>query len=103
MPHNFDIETIKKVAYLARLGIPETDLPSYSKDLSNILALVDQINADQINKETENVSPMSHPYTNQSVTRDDQVTEVVDSATLQVYEDIAPLMEGSLYLVSKTL
>jgi len=101
--HNFDIETIKKVAYLARLGIPDSELPSYTKDLSNILALVDQINAEEINKATENVPPMSHPYTNQSVIRDDEVTEVVDPATLQLYENIAPLMDGNLYLVSKAL
>lgn len=40
---SIDIETARKISHLARLKIPEEDLPRVAKDLSGILAWVGQL------------------------------------------------------------
>ena len=52
-----DADTVKKIAQLARLEIEAAAIPGYAKNLSNILQLVEQMNA--VN--TDQVQPMAHP------------------------------------------
>ncbi len=96
MSHNFDIDTIKKVALLARLTIKPEELPSYSETLSKILALVEQINK----ADTTDITPMAHPFAHsKQLMRPDEITEVLQPALLEELKEIAPLMEAGLYLV----
>lgn len=51
-----DIETARKISRLARLKIPEDQLPSVAKDLNGILAWVGQL--DELN--VEGVEPLAN-------------------------------------------
>ena len=50
-------EDVVNIAHLARLAIDAKDIPEYEKNLSNILALVEQMS--QV--DTTQVEPMAHP------------------------------------------
>lgn len=89
-------ENVNKIAYLARLGINAEDVDAYAKDLSGILALVEQM--DEIN--TDDVVPMAHPLDQAQRLRPDIVTEQ-DQHTL--FQAQAPQIEADLYLVPKVI
>jgi len=87
---------IEKIAHLARLQIEEADIPNYSRDLSNIIDLVDQMDA----VDTSGVTPMAHPQDAVQRLRDDVVSEENQRDTFQ---SIAPATEDGLYLVPKVI
>src|SRR5579872_7216113 len=92
-----DIETLQKVAYLARLAIPEAELPRYGSTLSKLLGLVGQIN----DSDTANIAPMAHPFADlKQLMRPDEVTE---QNLITLFQAIAPLKEADLYLVPKII
>jgi len=91
--HKADVE---KIAHLARLSIDERDTPEYTRQLSNILALVGQMNA----VDTSGIEPMAHPLDMPQRLRPDEVTETDRREELQA---IAPLLEAGLYLVPKVI
>lgn len=90
-----DIE-IEKIAYLARLGIDPQDIPDYARNLSDILGLVEQMNA----VDTNEIEPMSHPLALVQRLRADSVTESNDR---EVFQKIAPNVEKGLYLVPQVI
>lgn len=87
---------VKEIAHLARLAIEEHDIPSYAKNLSEILAFVEQMNA----VDTEGVEPMAHPLDMTQRLRADEVTE---SDQREAFQAIAPATEAGLYLVPKVI
>ncbi len=87
---------IEKVAHLARLGIDPSDMSEHIKNLSNILDLVEQMNA----VDTENVTPMAHPMDAAQRLRPDEATETDQREQFQA---IAPQVEAGLYLVPKVI
>jgi aspartyl-tRNA(Asn)/glutamyl-tRNA(Gln) amidotransferase subunit C len=89
-------DDVKKIAHLARLAIDEADIPGYATNLSNILHLVEQMNA--VN--TDNVSPMAHPLDAVQRLRADEVTESDQRAHFQEH---APAVEDGLFLVPKVI
>lgn len=89
-------DEVKKVATLARLAITEDSLDAYTKNLCNILDLVEQMS--EVN--TEGVMPMAHPLDMVQRLRPDVVTE---SNQRDYYQHIAPEIEEGLYLVPKVL
>lgn len=89
-------DDVKKIAHLARLSISEEDIPAYEKELSNILNLVEQMSA----VDTSDVVPMAHPLDMVQRLRDDVVTETDHH---EQYQDIAPNVENSLYLVPQVI
>jgi len=89
-------DDVKKIAHLARLSISEDDIPSYEKELSNILNLVEQMSA----VDTSDVLPMAHPLDMVQRLRDDVVTETDHH---EQYQGIAPSVENSLYLVPQVI
>ena len=52
-----DKNTIKKLTYLSKLSIPESDMDELSKNLDNILKLIGEIDA----APTDGMLPMAHP------------------------------------------
>jgi aspartyl-tRNA(Asn)/glutamyl-tRNA(Gln) amidotransferase subunit C len=52
-----DKDTIKKLTYLSKLSIPESDIDELSKNLDNILKLIGEIDA----APTDGMLPMAHP------------------------------------------
>jgi aspartyl-tRNA(Asn)/glutamyl-tRNA(Gln) amidotransferase subunit C len=91
-----DTNDVKKIAFLARLGIEEQDIPDYVTNLSNILDMVEQLNA----VDTKGVKPMAHPFDAVQRLRIDEVTEINDRDNLQAN---APEIADGLYLVPKVL
>ena len=87
---------IEKIAKLARLATTEDDIPAYTRDLSSILALVNQL--DQA--KTDDIDPMAHPMDVAQRLREDVVLE---ENQREKFQKIAPLVEDGLYLVPKVL
>ncbi len=87
---------IKKIAHLARLRIADDEIPGYTKDLSNILDLVEQMSS----VDTDAITPMAHPLHAVQRLRDDKVSEPDMREAAQA---IAPETEAGLYLVPKVI
>ena len=91
-----DRTDVEKIAHLARLATEENELPGYVDDLSNILKLVEQMDA----ADTSQVEPMAHPLHMVQRLRDDEVTEQNQRDRFQA---TAPQVESGLYLVPKVI
>jgi aspartyl-tRNA(Asn)/glutamyl-tRNA(Gln) amidotransferase subunit C len=89
-------QDVENIAHLARLAIDDADIPNYANNLSNILELVEQMNA----IETTDVEPMAHPLDAVQRLRKDEVTE---QNQRDHYQQVAPLTEAGLYLVPKVI
>jgi len=93
---SLDRDDVVKIAHLARLAIDEADIPRYARELSNILALVEQMN--QV--DTTDVEPMAHPLDTSQRLRTDALTE---SDQRELFQANAPQVEAGLYLVPKVI
>jgi len=93
---SIDQGEVRKIAHLARLAVSEDELGSLSGDLSRILDLVAQMNS----IDTSGVTPMAHPLDMAQRLRADEVSE---SDQRLLFQSIAPLVEGGLYLVPKVI
>ena len=89
-------DDIEKIAHLARLGISDDDVPEYARNLSNILDMVEQMNA--VN--TEGVTPMAHPLDAHQRLRADEVTE---ENQREHFQKNAPQIESGLFLVPQVI
>ncbi len=87
---------VKKIAHLARLNLSETDLTTYTDQLSTILNFVEQMNE----ADTDQIAPISHSLDVTQPLRPDIVTEIVDRDAFQA---IAPQVEAGLYLVPQVI
>lgn len=93
---SLDKNDVEKIAHLARIAISDEDIPGYAESLSNILQLVEQMDA----VDTENVTPMAHPHAAFQRLREDKVTE---SDQREHFQKSTPHVENGLYLVPKVL
>ncbi|MGB5541188.1 MAG: Asp-tRNA(Asn)/Glu-tRNA(Gln) amidotransferase subunit GatC [Gammaproteobacteria bacterium] len=91
-----DAADVEKIAHLARLGIEAQDVPAYSRNLSDILAFVEQLNA----VDTSGVEPLAHPLEASQRLRADIVSETDERTAFQA---VAPQTEAGLYLVPKVI
>ena len=87
---------VKKIAHLARLHVSEEDLALYTKQLSNILDFVEQMNQ----ADTNHIEPLTNPLSLSQRLRPDIVTEINQRDAFQA---IAPLVDAGLYLVPKVI
>lgn len=71
---SLSLDEVRKVAELARLDVPESELSLLGQQLSNILDYVQQLQ--QLN--TENVEPLAHPLDLHDVFRDDEAQPSLD-------------------------
>ena len=89
-------DDIKKLCILARLEVATDEIDDVQAKLSDIVGLVDQLQA----VDTTGVTPMAHPLDRVQRLRTDEVTETDDHERIQVN---APLVERALYLVPKVI
>lgn len=89
-------EDVQKIAHLARLAVDPAESESLSRDLSNILDLVAQMEA----AGTDGVEPMAHPLEMSQRLRVDEVTE---TDRRELYQSNAPQAENGLFLVPKVI
>jgi aspartyl-tRNA(Asn)/glutamyl-tRNA(Gln) amidotransferase subunit C len=91
-----DTSDVAKIAHLARLAVNDDELEHFSSELSNILSLVEQMNA----IDTTGVEPMAHPLHMTQRLRPDQVSE---RDQREHFQRIAPQTDDGLYLVPKVI
>ena len=87
---------VEKIAHLARLAIDADDVPEYARNLSAILAFVEQLNR----VDTTGVEPRAHPLEATQRLRSDVVTEPDER---EKFLRNAPLTEAGLYLVPRVI
>ncbi len=92
----FDRSEVEKVAQLARLHISDADADEVASRITDILALIDQMQS----VDTDAVEPLAHPLDMTQRMRADEVTEQDRREELQT---LAPQSENGLYLVPKVI
>ena len=90
------LEQIGRIARLARIEIPPSEVQSVCDSLNGILALVDQLCLVDCGE----VEPMSHPQPVVQRLREDVVTERDQH---EAFQQSAPQVEDGLYLVPKVI
>jgi aspartyl-tRNA(Asn)/glutamyl-tRNA(Gln) amidotransferase subunit C len=91
-----DAATVRKVARLARIAEPEDRLEGLARELSGILAWIEQLNE----VDTDGVEPMASAVHMPAPMRDDVVTEGGDP---EVVLSNAPKRAGNFYVVPKVV
>ena len=66
-----DTDTVRRIAHLARVRVPEAELEPLAGELSNILTWVEQLGE----VDTENVAPMTSVVAVQLPMREDRVDD----------------------------
>lgn len=92
----FDKSEVEKVAQLARLHMSEAETAEVASRITDILALIDQMQS----IDTDGVEPLAHPLDVTQPLREDKVTEIDRRDELQT---LAPAIEDGLYLVPKVI
>ena len=92
----FDKSEVEKIAHLARLHINEAEADEVTKRITDILALIDQMQS----VDTDGVEPLAHPLDVVQRLRADRVTEANHRDELQT---LAPEAQDGLYLVPKVI
>ena len=93
---SLDSTDVQKIAHLARLQINDADVSQYAQDLTSILDLVDQMQAE----DTNNVEPLDNPLDAVQRLRTDKVSETDQRDRLQT---VAPAVELGLFQVPKVI
>ena len=93
---SLSLEDIRRIAHLARLAVTDAEAAAVRGELNGIFALVEQLKA----ADTRGIEPMSHTGAATLRLRADEVTEVDQH---QVFQAIAPQVDGNLYLVPKVI
>jgi len=91
-----DRNDIEKLAELARLELSEANIDDVTKSISEVLSLVDQLQA----ANTDGVAPMAHPHDAVQRLRADTVSE---SNQREAFQAVAPATDEGLYLVPKVI
>ncbi|MCF6777187.1 Asp-tRNA(Asn)/Glu-tRNA(Gln) amidotransferase subunit GatC [Thiotrichales bacterium 19X7-9] len=93
---SIDIKTVQHVANLSRLEFSDAEAEKLTDELSNILSLIDTMNA----QDTDEILPMAHPFDVFQLMRDDEVNETNQR---DAFQEVAPSTEAGLYLVPKVI
>ena len=91
-----DKDTVRRIAKLARLAVPEDKLESLAGELNGIFNWVEMLN--EVN--VEGVPAMSSVVAQKLKWRDDKVTEGGDAEALMAN---APEHEGTFFVVPKVV
>lgn len=91
-----DLATVKRVAHLARIAVPEADLPKLQGELNAILGFVEQL--DEV--DVSGVEPMTSVTPMAMTQRPDVVTdgEIADRIVAN-----APVSEDNFFMVPKVV
>ena len=89
---SLDNKQVKEIAYLARLSIKDSELEQTTKEINNILVLMDKL----AEIDTGDAEPMAHPLEMNQRLRDDEVTE---KDLAKEFQEIAPKTGNSHFLV----
>ena len=87
---------IKRIAHLALIEVSDAEAEATLTKLTGILGLIEQMQA----VDTKGIVPMSHSQDVTQRLREDVVTEINQR---ELFQSIAPAVEGGLYLVPKVI
>jgi len=93
---SLSIETVKKVAHLARIQLADGEAEQLQPELNKVLAIADAMSS----VDTSHVASMAHPLNIAQRLREDTATETDQRP---VFQAIAPKVEQDLYLVPKVI
>lgn len=93
---SIDSATVRQIAYLARISVPEPQLASLATELAGVLEFVGQLVAADI----DDVEPLAHPLDETLSLRED-VVSVCDQR--EAFMRLAPEVHSGLYLVPKVI
>lgn len=93
---SLNADDIRAIANLAKLNVSDDELPAFEQNLSNILGLVETMDA----VDTRDIEPMAHPLHMTQRLREDAVTEQNQRDALQEH---APSVEKGLFSVPKVI
>ena len=93
---SLDNNDIRKLATLARIQVDDAIVDDVAGKISDILAMVDQMQA----QHTDSIEPMANPLDAMQKLRPDEVTE---GNQREAFQAIAPATENGLYLVPKVI
>ncbi|ODN42604.1 Asp-tRNA(Asn)/Glu-tRNA(Gln) amidotransferase subunit GatC [Piscirickettsia litoralis] len=93
---SISLTDVEKIAHLARLHLDKDEAERYQHDLSNILALVEQLNA----ADTQGITPMAHPI---DATQRMRTDTAIEQDQHEKFQSFAPQTEAGLYLVPKVI
>ncbi len=93
---SLDKNDIRKLAVLARIDVDDAIIDDVASKISDILAMVDQMQA----QDTSAVEAMANPLDAVQRLRRDEITETDQR---QSFQAIAPATEDGLYLVPKVI
>lgn len=93
---SIELSDIENIAHLARLHLDDNEKEEAASSISNILALIDQMQS----VSTDDVVPLSHAFDAVQRLREDKVTEQDNRDELL---KIAPNTDKGLFLVPKVL
>lgn len=91
-----DLEAVRRIAMLARIEISDAEAIATRDQLNGILNMIESMRA----LDTEGIEPMAHAQDVVLRLRDDRISETDQH---EVFQSIAPQVEGSLYLVPKVI
>jgi aspartyl-tRNA(Asn)/glutamyl-tRNA(Gln) amidotransferase subunit C len=93
---SLDHDQVRRLARLARISIRPEETEAVLEQLNRVLGLIDEMRR----VDTTGVEPMAHPLDAEQRLRPDTVTE---TNRRELYQSVAPAVEGGLYLVPKVL
>jgi aspartyl-tRNA(Asn)/glutamyl-tRNA(Gln) amidotransferase subunit C len=91
-----DEATVRRIAGLARIGVKEEQIPEFARELSQILAFVERLDA--VN--TDGVMPLTSAVERQIKRRDDVVSDGGKSADILAN---APIRDDDYFAVPKVV
>ena len=93
-------DQIRRLARLARIALDRDEVAEVAGRLNRILGLVEEMQA----VDTAGIEPMAHALELVQRLRPDKVTEeVAGPDRRELYQSVAPAVEGGLYLVPRVI
>jgi len=93
---SLDSDEVRRIAQLARLAVDDREAEGFAAALSDIFDFVETLSAAEI----AGIEPMAHPLDAEQRLRPDAVTEPDQR---ELFQEIAPAVEGGLYLVPRVI
>ena len=93
---SLDHDQVRRLARLARIAIRPDESEAVLERLNRVLGLIEEMRR----VDTTGVEPMAHAQDLVQRLRDDKITE---SDQHDLYQSVAPAVEGGLYLVPKVI
>ena len=90
------LDDVRRIAHLARIAVDDDEAKTVLHQLTGIFKLIEEMQA----VDTAGCEPMSHAQEMVPRLREDTVTELDQR---ELYQSLAPQVEGGLYLVPKVI